>query len=511
MSSAHRSPRPRRWRAAFAVAGVAARFLAATPAHADNVKVDVVASGDTSLVLSGGSAQTVIQYFVQENNAGSGIPGCDITDPSTPSVWTINLPANVSASSSSISFTDCGVDVPITYTATSTMTGAPISLTYASGPALGQSDGHPAGISLTVAEGSGSDNCPGVDNPDQADADGDGLGDACDDNSSAPVVSTDAQDTTGFEGSAQTNSGAFTDADGNSTLSISGSGAGTVTDNGDGTWSWSYTPVDNGSGAVTVTASDGEHTDAVDTFGWTASNANPVVAQPAFTSTSVDCTHSVTLGSISFSDPGTIDNPWHVVIDWGDGSAPTTYDANSQGAQADQTHPYNAVGTWTATVTVTDKDGGVGSNTSSNTITVNQVYTTDFLPPFDDSSPSKLIVNTMKNGRTVPVKASIYDVCAGAYVTSPSVVTIRTNKVTAPTTAPNPDAVENYADAGASSANTNLFRWTSDSTAPGGGFWIYNLDSKALSLITNSYYRIDITVDGNQATKTDWAVLQPVK
>jgi hypothetical protein len=260
---------------------------------------------------------------------------------------------------------------------------------------------------------------------------------------------------------------------------------------------------------VQVTDSAGADSDEA-TIGATVDNVDPVVSTPSLDLTSINCRTGVRLSPISFSDAGLIDNPWAVDIDWGDGDH-TTYDASAQGAQPDATHTYNAPSTYTPTVTVTDKDGGSDMATSSNSVVVAQVYTTDFLPPFDDSNPSKLIVNTMKNGRTVPVKTTIYDVCAQSYVSSPSVVTIRTNKVSAPTTAPNPDAVENYADAGASSANTNLFRWTSDSTVAGGGFWIYNLDSKALNMITNSYYRIDITVDGNQATKTDWAILQPVK
>jgi hypothetical protein len=71
--------------------------------------------------------------------------------------------------------------------------------------------------------------------------------------------------------------------------------------------------------------------------------------------------------------------------------------------------------------------------------------------------------------------------------------------------------VETYADAGASSANTSAFRWTSDATAPGGGFWIYNLDSKALALIVNNFYRVDAYVGSNLATGTTWGILQPVK
>ena len=69
-------------------------------------------------------------------------------------------------------------------------------------------------------------------------------------------------------------------------------------------------------------------------------------------------------------------------------------------------------------MTVTDKDTGTGSNTSTAPVTVFQ-YTVDFLPPFDDSTPSGLIVNKMKNGRVVPVKARIRDECAGALVIGP--------------------------------------------------------------------------------------------
>jgi hypothetical protein len=386
---------------------------------------------------------------------------------------------------------------------------------------LSEGNGRPkfnVGIScsatVTDTDGDGvpddRDNCPLVANPDQTDSDGDGSGNACDSNSFAPAVLTAALDTNGSEGSAQSTSGAFSDADGNSTVSITGSGAGTVTDNGDGTWTWSYTPLDEGSGTVTVTASDGEHTDAVDSFDWTATNVNPIVARPAFTTTSVDCTGSVTLGGISFSDPGVNDDPWSVDIDWGDGSAHTTYSTNTQGAQANRTHTYNAVGEWTATVTVTDEDSGVGSNTSSNTITVNQVYKTTFLPPFDGSTPSKLIPNSMKNGRTVPVKATIQDLCTGGYVTAPSVVTVGVRKTTVSGT-PTADAVEAYADAGASSGNSNLARWNADATSPTGGFWIYNLDSKGLNLVTNTYYRVDLYVGGVQATSTVWGVLLPTK
>lgn len=258
---------------------------------------------------------------------------------------------------------------------------------------------------------------------------------------------------------------------------------------------------------ASVQVVDGEGASSnVATADITVNNVAPGVDVPDFTADTVDCRSEATLTGISFADPGVEDNPWTVSIDWGDGSADTEFDTATQGAQADQTHTYNTPGTYVATVTVTDKDGESGSATiaDGDGITVNQAYTIDFLPPFDDSSPATgLIVNSMKSGRVVPVKVRIYDVCTQAFVTDPTkVVTITSTKTTSTGTV---DGVESYADAGSSSSNTDRFRFTSD------GFWIYNLDSKALGMLVNTNYRIDVFVDGDKATTASWAVLRPVK
>jgi hypothetical protein len=222
----------------------------------------------------------------------------------------------------------------------------------------------------------------------------------------------------------------------------------------------------------------------------------------------VDCRKEARL-TFSFSDPGVNDGEWSVEISWGDGNT-DSFSVDTQGEQDPVTHVYTLPGTYTVTVTVTDKDGGVGE--ANGSITVEQVYAVDFLPPFDDSSPSGLIVNTMKNGRVVPVKATIFDVCRASYVNDPTTeVTIKVSKTNGDGI---PDPVEEYADAGQSSAGTNRFRWTTDSSVPGGGFWIYNLDSKALGLVVGTRYRVDIYVGPNWATlatRDTWAVLQPVK
>ena len=63
----------------------------------------------------------------------------------------------------------------------------------------------------------------------------------------------------------------------------------------------------------------------------------------------------------TFSDPGTTDNPWSYTIAWGDGVT----DAGSTNIQANPitaSHLYPAPGRYTARVTVTDKDGAVGSD-----------------------------------------------------------------------------------------------------------------------------------------------------
>lgn len=337
---------------------------------------------------------------------------------------------------------------------------------------------------------------------------------SCDSNT-PPNIAADNASVTVTEGDAATNSGTVSDADGDS-VDLSAS-VGSVTNNGDGTWDWSFDTTDGPSDSqtVTITADDGTDTSTA-TFALVVNNANPVVAAPSFSDASINCGESVDLTGISFSDAGIYDNPWNLNIDWGDGS--TDYsDTNvlTQGAYADQSHTYNVPGTFTATVGVTDKDSGYGSNTSSNTVTVNQ-YAVRFLAPFDGSSPSNLITNTMKSGRVVPVKATIYDYCTGSYVTDPaSIVTIVVKAAPAVGSLASNDAVEVYADAGASNSNTLQFRWSADATAPGGGFWIYNLDSKTAingsAMVVNTEYRVDIFVGTARATTLTWALLKPVK
>ena len=580
--------------------------LTAAPGATVNTNADIVVNWQGSKHLSPSTTITFEDAGAPQTTLPASYTVSDVSN-YVPNNWlSTSHPSYFIAGTSNISFTAPSTPGDYTYTVKWETT----TFTCDSSPCI--TGGTPAfTINLTVASQDGDgdgvpddeDNCPNDANADQADTDGDGLGDVCDSNAYAPFVYSEAADASGNEGDTLTTSGAFADQDGNSTLTITKvSGAGTVVDNGNGTWSWSLSTNDNGSGTVVVRADDGEHAAATDSFYWSAANvdptahagddqsgvegssisftfsctdpgtadtwtasvdwgdssaveslgavtcnsgsfdaahiyvdngnyvvsltvtdddsgegtdisavnvanANPVVAAPSWQYASINCRTSATLTGISFSDAGVNDYPWNVDIDWNDGPS-TNYNTNSQGPQSNETHTYNTPGTYVATVMVTDKDGGFGSNTS-NQLTVKQTYTVDFRPPFDDSTPSGLIVNKMKNGRVVPVKVTIYDDCAQQYVTDPNAsVTIRVTRTNGTGTS---DPIEEYADAGASSAGTDMFRWTSDASAPGGGFWIYNLDSKALGLLVDKLYRIDVYVGTVKATDSNWALLQPVK
>lgn len=241
----------------------------------------------------------------------------------------------------------------------------------------------------------------------------------------------------------------------------------------------------------------------------TVTNVAPTVS--ASISASIACQTNATL-VLGFTDPGVNDDPWTVDVDWGDGPPVYSYQMSAQGSQPNLSHLYTTPGTYTASVTVTDEDGGVGSNSSA--VEVRQTYSAAFLQPFDGSSPSHLIVNKMKAGRVVPVKARVTDTCTGSSVTGTSgdVVSIRVTDVTSGIENTLADTIESYADAGFSNGNTLLFRWTDDASNPP-GFWIYNLDSKNVNgtaLAIGRTYKVQVKVDGIVAAPTH-SLLQPIK
>jgi len=174
-----------------------------------------------------------------------------------------------------------------------------------------------------------------------------------------PALTVDNSGVTVDEGVTATNSGTWSDPDGDTpTLSAS---VGTVTLDNNGTWSWSYATTDGPkeSQTVTISADDGHGEKASVDFNLTVNNVPPAVTAPANQSADEGTAKLFSLGS--FSDPGVKDSPWTVDVDWGDGSTHTRASSSSQGSLGSQSHTYADNGTYTVTVEVTDKDDGNGS------------------------------------------------------------------------------------------------------------------------------------------------------
>ena len=76
---------------------------------------------------------------------------------------------------------------------------------------------------------------------------------------------------------------------------------------------------------------------------------------------------STTFDLGSFTDPGP-DAPWHVDVDWGDGSAHATFAETTGIARHARATPTPTAGRYTVTVKVTDKDGGYDTKTFPVTV-----------------------------------------------------------------------------------------------------------------------------------------------
>ena len=148
----------------------------------------------------------------------------------------------------------------------------------------------------------------------------------------------------------------------------------------------------------------------------------------------------------------------------------------------------------------------------SSAMTINgeystNIYTIQYLAPLDQSEGTNFRLNTGKNGRVIPVKVLLFKNGEAISDTSTVLMKVAGSNCEAGSGA---DPIDEYADAGASNGNTNLFRWT----AP---HWTYNLDTRALGLATNACYRLDVYIGstmGSTAIKASamrWAIFKPVK
>jgi PKD repeat protein len=166
------------------------------------------------------------------------------------------------------------------------------------------------------------------------------------------------------EGSPFTSSGSFSDPDtdswsatvdygddsGVSALGLSGS-----------TFSLEHTYADDGSYTVTVAVEDGTGS-ASGTATVTVNNVAPTLTLDAMSTVP---TGDASTGTATISDPGA--DEWDINVDYGDGVAIETTRV-PEGAFG-LSHSYAEDGTYTVTVTVDDRDGGVTTATTTATIT----------------------------------------------------------------------------------------------------------------------------------------------
>ncbi len=123
---------------------------------------------------------------------------------------------------------------------------------------------------------------------------------------------------------------------------------------------------DNGSYTVSLTVTDAPGASSTPaTATATIANAAPAVNAPTSQTATAGSPFTLTA---HFSDPGANDAPWAYAIDWGDGAPPTTGSTTSQASPIAATHTYAPAGTYTARLSVTDKDGTPGAGETAVTV-----------------------------------------------------------------------------------------------------------------------------------------------
>ena len=167
----------------------------------------------------------------------------------------------------------------------------------------------------------------------------------------------------GTESGTLTQSGTFSDVEGNATVVLSAS-VGTVSQNSAaGTWAWNSAGSDGPAPTeVTITATDASGGTASTQFLLSLVNTPPSIFISAPTNakvgSSVNCYFFATDPSLADQTAG-----YQWSIDYGDGGPPVNVPAGSA-SPLSQAHKYLAQGTYTITVSATDKDGGVSATAS---------------------------------------------------------------------------------------------------------------------------------------------------
>jgi uncharacterized protein len=147
---------------------------------------------------------------------------------------------------------------------------------------------------------------------------------------------------------------------------------------------------------VKVKATDPGGLSAIDTAIVNVLNVAPTVSTPVVSPEPSTEGSSVT-ASATFSDPaGSLDVPYTCIVNYGDGSGDLSGTVSGY-ACSGPAHVYPTFGSYTVTISVTDKDEGTGSNTTKHSV----IFTwTGFFQPVDNLPT----LNLVKAGSAVPVK-----------------------------------------------------------------------------------------------------------
>ena len=182
---------------------------------------------------------------------------------------------------------------------------------------------------------------------------GDGL--SCDNIPAA--VTVDSASVTVDEGTTATNGGTATDLNQGTMVATASVGDIVMTVNGDHyDWAWSYDTTDgpDQTQTVTITVTDDEADDTVETFALVVDNVKP--AFEAGPDESLPQNEDELTRTVSFTDPGA--EVWSATVDYGDQTGAQTPTVDQGAKTVALSHTYVATGTYTVSLTVTDQDAG---------------------------------------------------------------------------------------------------------------------------------------------------------
>jgi hypothetical protein len=412
------------WKMGIVIA-VAIALMTAPLVLADNVQNDVVAGGNDTMTAGG---STTVPYRITANN-GDGQTGCNAADSSAATV-TIIAPAAVTATPSSLSFTNCGTDKPVVFS--SSVAGDYDITVSVSDSGTGTYNTNPAKFTLHVLAAPPTNTPPTVAVTGVEDGETYNKG-------SVPAAMcnvTDAEDgNSSFAATLSAITGPYaSDGIGSQTASCSYTDAGGLTAED----SASYTIVDPSAPVIgyvlSPAAPDGSNGWYVSdvTLAWTVTeNESPnslvktgcddqnITADQAETPYSCSATSAGgSAGPVSVSIKRDATAP-SVALDGGPadgasyyfGSVPAAPTCSASDATSGLAGPCSVSGYDTAvgshTVTASASDNAGNSSSASVTYTVLAWTLNGFYQPVDMND----VFNVVKNGNTVPLK---FEVFAGA-------------------------------------------------------------------------------------------------